>query len=86
MGEIKKYDESTNLFGHKNPIISVESAEVKSLQPGEFWSEKHDECPETTIANCALGSRIAAMAVRQFGKGNYSTTHVNGIIAILRKA
>ena len=85
MGEIKKYDESMNLFGEgRGKVLSAESAAVRSLQVGEFWQEDHD-CG-TSGALCSLQAKINSAAKTEFGTGNYSTSHTNGIIAVLRKA
>ena len=79
MGEIKKYDEKSGLFERRS---TPEIKQVKSLKVGEYWSEAHD-CER---ANCKFISSLRIAALRAFGRGNYVSTHRNGIIAVLRKA
>jgi|TARA_Y100000034_G_scaffold50831_1_gene62566 hypothetical protein len=85
MGEIKKYDsENDTVFtniGTRGPTPKPDVAEVKLLNAGEYWSEPHN-CGRD---RCNQLFRLQQAARRYFGKGNYSSAHTNGILAVLRK-
>ena len=85
MGEIKKYDATNEdiVFGSGRRKLP-ETIEIEKLKAGEFWQQPHD-CGDSST-RCTLADVLAASASRYFGKGNYSLSHRNGIIAVLRKA
>jgi len=86
MGEVSKYDPALRLFGNTNIStgrrMKVDVEAIKNLKVGEYWHEKHN-CPSP---DCKKIGRVRAAAVTYLGKGNYATTHSNGLIAVLRKA
>ena len=83
MGEIKKYDETSNMFGGRGLPRNRDTREVKLLKPGEYWSEEHFCYVEP--ASCAKRNRLTTAAHRWFGKGGYSVMHTGGMIGVLRK-
>ena len=78
MGEIKKYDETTKLFGGGAPRLA-ETAEIKKLEVGEFWQQDH-KC-ERYGMHCNLYRALQTAARLFWGKGNASISHRKGIIA-----
>ena len=82
MGIIRTYNHEQNIFDRK-PNLSQDALDVWSLNAGQYWSKPHD-CG--TYGNqCKEYQRLLGAANRRFGTGNYTSTHRDGLMGILRK-
>jgi hypothetical protein len=82
MSNIKTYNEKQKLFGVESRR-SKNAEEIYSLKAGQYWSLDHD-CGKYGN-QCGVYMSAIAAANRYFGSGNYTSTHTNGTLGVLRR-